>query len=191
MRHAPWVALWLTACGAAHPALVAPPATSVEADPWFGTSALDEGEWTDERRETIRVGGTSIELVLRVWEGEGEGLFVLGPDGALLGRYAFVFGGLGGELEIVDRCVTDDWVVLLLRTEGTTRRYRLDPGQGGCPAPVSPERQQAIDDGNEDDPCVVEPGTEEAFAEVGIDASHVWLVTASSSERPTRACAAR
>lgn len=176
----------LFACGSAPPS-PAPPVASHDRDPWFGGSTEDE-PWTETHRETLRVGGTDYVLSMRAWEGEGEALVVVGPDGSARGAYRFAFGGNGGTLSIAERCVTPDWVVLELRAEGEARGFRLDPGQGDCPQSIDAARQQAIDDGTEDDPCEVPPSCEVSFAEIGIDATHVWLVSAASSDAPERAC---
>jgi len=117
-------------------------------------------------------GGVDLLVAHSVWPGNGEALTILQPDGTILGGYAFDFGGLGGEVSIAGECKTPMWTVLTVRAVGTTRAYWRSPGEHGCPA-----------SGADDERCRIGPSEETVSAQIGIDATHVWLVSSSDASR--------
>jgi hypothetical protein len=191
----PWISLAVAAtaaCGAAHPpaapAAPAPAPTPEPApvvdDPYFSTDVAAVGDWAQQWREPLRVGGTTYALVGEDWPGEGQAIEVV-HDGRVAGAYRFDFGGLGGTLEVARRCTRPDRVVLVLRAAGTTKPYWLLPGQEKCPA-NAPEGDPPDGEDLDADPCYVGADTEVTFVELAIDARHVWL--AGESDQSPAAC---
>ncbi len=110
----------------------------------------------------------------------------------VLGSYWFAYGGARSELAIADRCTTRKHALLKLRLTGLAKPSWLTPGQGSCPAmPQSPgateDAKLAFAEAHIDE-CRTAPRPDVSFAEIGIDANHVWLVSKESRTEPTRAC---
>ena len=174
---------------------MAPPPSAVVSSPYFDRE-LDQPVWPETNREILHVGGSELVLIERVSPSDGGSVTITRRDGTVLGGYSFEFGGLGGTLRIVARCFTPTWVLLALRSEGRTKPYHHPPGEAGCPlseAPLDGATDAEVDAAMAAHgvACTVSSSTEVAFAEIAIDATHVWLVSGDSATEPVRACYVR